>query len=60
VILLHTWKEVQEVTFADLKDLDNAAGAEARSKEGYQKLRFCEQQAKQDGLDYFWVLGQIL
>ncbi|EMD65035.1 hypothetical protein COCSADRAFT_317254 [Bipolaris sorokiniana ND90Pr] len=54
-ILSHTWKEGQEVTFADLKDLDNAAGVETRRKEGYQKLLFCAQQAKQDGLKYFWV-----
>ncbi|XP_014553175.1 hypothetical protein COCVIDRAFT_75541, partial [Bipolaris victoriae FI3] len=54
-ILSHTWKEGQELTFADLKDLYNAAGVEAQSKEGYQKLRFCAQQARQDGLDYFWV-----
>ena len=54
-ILSHTWKEGQEVTFADLKDLDNAVDVEAQSKEGYRKLHFCAQQAKQDGLDYFWV-----
>ncbi|USP74830.1 putative multiple ankyrin repeats single kh domain protein [Curvularia clavata] len=54
-ILSHTWKEGQEVTFADLKDLDNAADIEAHSKEGCRKLRFCAQQARRDGLDYFWV-----
>ncbi|KAI1526531.1 vegetative incompatibility protein HET-E-1 [Pyrenophora tritici-repentis] len=54
-ILSHTWKEGQEVTFTDLKGLDNAADANARNKEGYQKLRFCAQQAKRDGLEYFWV-----
>jgi hypothetical protein len=43
------------VTFPDLKGLDNAADDNVRSKEGYQKLRFCAQQAKRDGLDYFWV-----
>ena len=52
-ILSHTWKEGQEVTFADLKDLDNAVDVEAQSKEGYRKLHFCAQQAKQDDLDYF-------
>jgi hypothetical protein len=55
-ILSHTWKEGQEVTFADLKDLDNAEGINARSKEGHQKTRFCAQQAKLDGLNYFWVV----
>jgi hypothetical protein len=38
------------VTFADLKDMENA-----QSKEGYRKIRFCAQQAERDGLDYFWV-----
>lgn len=54
-ILSHTWKEEQEVTFADLRELDNAAGVKAQNKEGYQKLLFCAQQAKQDSLDYFQV-----
>jgi hypothetical protein len=34
-ILLHTWKEGQEVTFADLKELDNAADMDGQIKEGY-------------------------
>ncbi|OWY50036.1 HET-like protein [Alternaria alternata] len=54
-ILSHTWKEGQEVTFADLKDLDNAVDVDTQCKEGYRKIRFCAQQAKRDGLDYFWV-----
>jgi hypothetical protein len=54
-ILSHTWKEGQEVTFADLKELDNAVDVDAQNKEGYQKLRFCAKQAEQDGLDYYWV-----
>ncbi|KAI2484784.1 multiple ankyrin repeats single kh domain protein [Pyrenophora tritici-repentis] len=54
-ILSHTWKEGQEVTFADLKDLDNALDVDTQSKEGYQKIRFCAQQAERHGLDYFWV-----
>jgi hypothetical protein len=48
-ILSHTWGE-QEVTFADLKDMENA-----QSKEGFRKIRFCAQQAERDGLKYFWV-----
>jgi hypothetical protein len=43
------------VTFADLKDLDNAVDVDTQRKEGYRKIRFCAQQAKRDGLDYFWV-----
>ncbi|KAF1938815.1 HET-domain-containing protein [Clathrospora elynae] len=54
-ILSHTWKEGQEVTFANLKDLDNAVDVDTQSKEGYRKIRFCAQQAKLDSLDYFWV-----
>jgi hypothetical protein len=54
-ILSHTWKEGQEVTFADLKDIGNAVDANSQNKEGYQKIRFCARQAKHDGLDYFWV-----
>jgi hypothetical protein len=54
-ILSHTWTEGQDMTFADLKDLDKAVDIDAQSKKGYQKIRFCAQQAKQDGLDYFWV-----
>ncbi|KAA8613752.1 hypothetical protein PtrSN002B_009906 [Pyrenophora tritici-repentis] len=52
-ILSHTWKEGQEVTFADLKDLDNAVDVDTQRKEGYQKIRFYAQQAKRDNLDYF-------
>jgi hypothetical protein len=51
-ILSHTWKQGEEVTFADLKDLGNA---DSQSKEGYQKIRFCAEQAGRDCLDYFWV-----
>ena len=54
-ILSHTWKEGQEVTFADLKDLDNVEDIDARSSEGWNKISFCAQQAKRDGLEYFWV-----
>jgi len=54
-ILSHTWKEGQEVTFADLKDLDNAGDTDTPDKEGYKKIRFCAQQAKRDGPEYFWV-----
>ncbi|USP72913.1 vegetative incompatibility protein HET-E-1 [Curvularia clavata] len=53
-ILSHTWKEGEEVTFADLKELDSTDTA-VQSKQGWQKIRFCAQQAKRDGLEYFWV-----
>ncbi|KAL6155796.1 hypothetical protein ACJQWK_05013 [Exserohilum turcicum] len=54
-ILSHTWKDGEEVTFEDLKNLDNSQGFNTKSKEGYQKLLFCGRQAQMDGLEYFWV-----
>ena len=47
-ILSHTWG-TEEVTFRDLID------GTGKSKAGYDKLRFCAQQAADDGLQYFWV-----
>lgn len=48
-ILSHTWQEGEEVTF------DEFSNESSKSKPGYTKLRFCAQQAKRDGLEYFWV-----
>jgi hypothetical protein len=48
-ILSHTWNESQEVTFDHLKR------NEEKDKTGYNKIRFCAQQAKRDGLHYVWV-----
>ncbi|KAF2489417.1 beta transducin-like protein HET-E2C [Lophium mytilinum] len=49
-VLSHTWgTDTDEVTF---EDLTNGTGSE---KPGYAKIRFCGEQAKQDGLQYFWV-----
>ncbi|KAF2128223.1 HET-domain-containing protein [Dothidotthia symphoricarpi CBS 119687] len=51
-ILSHTWgADGQEVTFNDLTD-DTSSYTH---KEGYRKLEFCQQQAAQDGLSYFWI-----
>jgi hypothetical protein len=47
-ILSHTW-EAEEVTF---EDLQNRTG---RKKAGYNKIRFCGEQARCNGLQYFWV-----
>ncbi|KAH6714006.1 NACHT domain-containing protein [Leptodontidium sp. MPI-SDFR-AT-0119] len=47
-ILSHTW-EGEEVTF---EDLQNGTGTK---KAGYEKIRFCAEQAKRDSLQYFWV-----
>ncbi|KAH5983249.1 hypothetical protein HBI84_248700 [Parastagonospora nodorum] len=49
-ILSHTWgADKEEVTFADIK---NSGG---KAKPGYEKIRFCGEQARQDGLEYFWI-----
>ncbi|KAH7364004.1 hypothetical protein BKA65DRAFT_389749 [Rhexocercosporidium sp. MPI-PUGE-AT-0058] len=47
-ILSHTW-EGEEVTF---EDLQNRTGT---TKAGYEKIRFCAEQATRDGLRFFWV-----
>ncbi|KAH9207879.1 hypothetical protein DL95DRAFT_481880 [Leptodontidium sp. 2 PMI_412] len=48
-ILSHTWIDGQEVTY---QDLINGAG---NSKSGYDKIKFCGEQATRDGLQHFWV-----
>jgi len=47
-ILSHTWG-AEEVTFEDLQ------GGTGTRKAGYNKIRFCGEQARRDGLQYFWV-----
>jgi hypothetical protein len=49
-ILSHTWgADQEEVTFADIV---NGGG---KNKPGYEKIRLCGEQARQDGLEYFWI-----
>jgi hypothetical protein len=49
-ILSHTWgPDTEEVTFEDL-----AIGA-GSAKPGYEKILFCAEQARRDGLQYFWI-----
>ena len=50
-ILSHTWGrgEDDEVTFRDIID------GTGNNKSGLKKLQFCGNQAKADGLHYFWV-----
>jgi ankyrin repeat domain-containing protein 50 len=51
-ILSHTWEaDDQEVTYYDL--INNLSGS--TSKQGYRKIQFCSEQAKRDGLRYFWI-----
>ena len=47
-ILSHTWGH-EEVTFKDMID------GTGTNKLGYDKIRFCEEQASRDGLQYIWV-----
>ncbi|KAJ4296415.1 hypothetical protein N0V90_006460 [Kalmusia sp. IMI 367209] len=50
-ILSHTWSlnTKDEVTF---EEISNGTG---KDKKGYEKVRFCGEQAAQDGLEYFWI-----
>ena len=47
-ILSHTWG-LEEVTFKDMIE------GNERSKTGFDKIRSCGEQARRDGLQYFWV-----
>jgi hypothetical protein len=50
-ILSHTWgDDTEEVSFKDLND-----GLAKTKKHGYQKLRFCGEQAGRHELQHFWV-----
>ncbi|KAH8587516.1 NACHT domain-containing protein [Bisporella sp. PMI_857] len=51
-ILLHTWLAVQEGAEPTYEDLKNGSG---EGKLGYKKIQFCGEQARRDGLQYFWV-----
>jgi hypothetical protein len=48
-ILSHTWTEGQEVTHNEI-----VTGG-GKKKTGYDKLRFCAEQAATDGYQYFWI-----
>jgi hypothetical protein len=49
-ILSHTWgADGEEVTFKDMME------GTGKSKAGYDKIRFCGEQARRDGIQYFWV-----
>ena len=49
-ILSHTWgADTEEVTYRDLID------GTGKDKIGYNKIRSCGDQARRDGLHYFWV-----
>ncbi|KAK5069263.1 hypothetical protein LTR64_008443 [Lithohypha guttulata] len=50
-ILSHTWAEdnSQEVTFTEVET------AKGQQKTGYEKIRFCAEQARTDGINHVWV-----
>jgi hypothetical protein len=49
-ILSHTWgNDEDEVTF------ENLTQDSTKSRLGYKKLQFCRDQAKRDGINYFWI-----
>ncbi|KAJ6196460.1 LOW QUALITY PROTEIN: kinesin light chain [Bipolaris maydis] len=48
-ILSHRWGDSEIL----IEDIFN--GNYKKKEEGYQKLRFCAEQAAQDGLQYFWI-----
>ncbi|KAN0087098.1 hypothetical protein V8E54_000786 [Elaphomyces granulatus] len=49
-ILSHTWgADTEEVSFKDMMD------GTGEIKTGYDKIRFCGEQAGRDGLQYFWI-----
>ncbi|KAF1360098.1 HET-domain-containing protein [Lizonia empirigonia] len=48
-ILSHRWSDSETL----IEDISNRNYKHKR--EGYQKLRFCAEQAAKDGLQYFWV-----
>ncbi len=50
-ILSHTWVN-EEVTFHDWQNL---ASTEVSVKQGNEKIRFCCQQAMDDGLEWVWI-----
>ncbi|KAG4428261.1 hypothetical protein IFR05_016257 [Cadophora sp. M221] len=47
-ILSHRWG-AEEVTFKDI------TYGTSKAKAGYGKIQFCGEQARRDGLEYFWV-----
>jgi hypothetical protein len=49
-ILSHTWgTDIEEVIYRDLID------STGKNKVGYEKIRFCGEQTRRDGLHYFWI-----
>lgn len=48
-ILWHTWGE-EEVLYKDIVE------AKGKNKAGFNKIHFCGDQARRDGLYFFWVI----
>jgi Heterokaryon incompatibility protein (HET) len=50
-IISHTWgPDTEEVSFKDMRD-----GTSKGKAPGYDKIRFCGEQARRDGLQYCWI-----
>lgn len=49
-ILSHTWAD-DEVSYCDMCKFTDAAS----SMRGFEKIQHCAEQAKIDGIDFFWV-----
>lgn len=49
VILSHRWDGEEEVSYQDI------VHGSGREKKGFDKIRFCAEQAFRDGHDYFWI-----
>jgi len=49
-ILSHCWVDGEEVSFQDIQNLN-----EAKLKRGFNKIKECCRQAKDEGLSYAWV-----
>lgn len=54
-ILSHTWgADGEEITYEELSDGARRPMSD-NPRLGYHKLRFCQDRANQDGLQYFWI-----
>ncbi len=54
-ILSHTWAPGEEVSLQEWQVEHNSLLPAMTAKTGYTKIRYAQQQAKEDGLDWVWV-----
>ncbi|KAI0433185.1 heterokaryon incompatibility protein-domain-containing protein [Xylaria sp. FL1042] len=53
-ILSHTWGE-EECTLQDMENMEGMVTVGIKRRRGYDKIKFCCDQALNDGLDWAWV-----